>query len=196
MAGIDGKSRFLETLRTACTDGKAVAVYSESEDFQSYEVGFVEHVSSSELVLQCLTSKGEPDGRRVLHMDDVLRVDADNAYTRKLELLYQYRDSVFDKNFASGPKGSRQDLRAQLLHAKETNVVVHLVDGNDYGPSGFVREVGEDYVELERVGASGEPDGKATLLMSHVTKVHIGRRSEQILAFLYRYNYELKKLLG
>jgi hypothetical protein len=196
MAGIDGKSRFLETLRTACESDRAVAVYSDSEDYQSYEVGFVEHVDSRELVLQCLTSKGEPDGRRVLRMDEVMRVDMDNAYTKKLELLYQYRDSVFEKSFRPGPTSKKIDVRTQLLHAQQSNTIVHLVDGNDYGPSGFVREVGEDYVEIERVGPNGEPDGRATMLMGNVAKVHIGRRSEQILEFLYKYNYELKRLLG
>jgi len=194
MAGSSGKSRFIQTLTQALEKGNAVSVYAEAEDYQSYEVGFVEHVDNYELTLLCLTSKGEPDGRRVLHMDDVMRVDVDNAYIRKLELLYQYRDTIFEREFRSGPKGSA-DLKAQLLHASETNSVVHLVDGNDYGPSGFVREIGEDYIEIERLGPQGEPDGHATLLLSNIAKVHIGRRSEQMLEFFHRYNFGLRKLL-
>ncbi|AIE86845.1 hypothetical protein [Fimbriimonas ginsengisoli] len=194
MAGIDGKTRFLNALREAQEQGRAVAVYAEADDYQAYEVGFVEYADSSEVILQCLTPKGEPDGRRALHTDDVLRVDADNAYIRKLELLYQYRDSVFDKDFRKSGAG-QTDLRGQLEHAKANNTMVHLVDSNDYGPSGFVREVGDDYVEIERIGNNGEPDGTSTILVSSIAKVHFGRRQDQVLEFLYRYNYELKRLL-
>ncbi|HSI73397.1 MAG TPA: hypothetical protein VK934_09475, partial [Fimbriimonas sp.] len=99
MAGTHGKAQFLKTLHYAMDSGAAVAVYADSDDYQSYEVGFVEYADNSEIVLQCLTPKGEPDGRRALRTDDITRVDSENAYIRKLELLYQYRDSVFDKDF-------------------------------------------------------------------------------------------------
>lgn len=190
-----GRSRFVSLLRTAQTDGRAVAVYADAEDFQSYEVGFVEHIDESELVLLCLTPKGEPDGRRAIRCEDLVRVDMDNSYTRKLELLYQYRTNIFDNDFRPGPK-SNSDLKAQLENARENNTLVHLVDGNDYGPTGFVKHVGDDYVEIERIGTNGEPDGMATVMCSSLTKLHFGRRQEQVLEFLYRYNYELKKLLG
>jgi|GEM_PF-1863882 len=195
MAGTHGKARFLTTLHEAQDADRAVAVYADSDDYQSYEVGFVEHADSTEIVLLCLTPKGEPDGRRALRTDDVVRVDTDNAYTRKLELLYQYRETVFDKDFRPLPPKAKTDLRSQLEHARDQNVIVHLVDDNDYGPSGFVRELGDDYIELERVGTTGEPDGRSTMLVNSISKVHLGRRRDQVLEFLYRYNHGLRKLL-
>jgi hypothetical protein len=195
MAGIDGKTKFLQTLNDAQEKSRAVAVYADADDFQSYEVGFVEHADSEEIVLLCLTPKGEPDGRRAIRTDDVSRLDLDTTYTRKLELLYEYRETIFDKDFRAAPK-SGASLRAQLEHAKETHTLVHLVDGNDYGPSGFVQAVGEDFVEILRIGTNGEPDGVATILSAGICKVHFARRQEQLLEFLYRYNFELKRLLG
>jgi hypothetical protein len=190
-----GKARFVETLIKAQEKGNTVAVYADSEDFQSYEVGFVDYVDKNEVVLLCLTPKGEPDGRRALRTEDISRLDTDNAYTRKLELLYQYRDTVFERDFANGPDDGARDLRSQLERAREKGVMVHLVDSNDYGPSGFVTSVGDDYVEVQRIGSNGEPDGHSTVLMNGISKVHIGRRQEQVLEFLHRYNYGLKKLL-
>lgn len=194
MAETYGKSQFQQTLHQAMENGSAVAVYADATDSQSYEVGFVEFVDSGELALQCLTPRGEPDGRRVIRMDEVMRVDYSSTYTRKLELLYQYRDSVFESSFRKGP-GAKADLRGQLVHAQTQRSIVHLVDDNDFGPSGFVLDVGEDYVLLERIGSQGEPDGTSTLLMDSIAKVHVGRRQDQILEFMYRYNYELKNLL-
>jgi hypothetical protein len=195
MSSIDGKAKFLATLTRALEEGRAVAVYAEADNFQSYEVGFVEHVTDDELVLLCLTPKGEPDGRRVLRADDVARIDRDTTYTRKLELLFEYRESIFDNDFRSAPIGAA-DLRGQLEHARLNNTLVHLVDSSDYGPSGFVQVVGDDYVEIERIGNNGEPDGVATILLSGISKVHFARRQEQLLEFLHRYNCKLKRLLS
>jgi hypothetical protein len=195
MAGTHGKAKFLATLQEALDSGRAVAVYADADDYQTYEVGFVEHADTHEVVLRCLTPKGEPDGRRAIRTDDVVRVDLDNSYVRKLELLYQYRETVFDKDFRPLPANMARDLRSQLEFAREEGIVVHLVDANDYGPSGLVREVGHDYVDIERLGPSGEPDGVATMLLASIGKVHMGRRQDQILEFLYRYNHGLRKLL-
>ncbi|HWD41527.1 MAG TPA: hypothetical protein VG944_21965 [Fimbriimonas sp.] len=195
MANIDGKAKFLETLNTASQGRRAVAVYADADDFQSYEVGFVEHADQEEVVLLCLTPRGEPDGRRAIRTDDVARVDVDTTYTKKLELLYEYRETIFDKDFRPAPAGTA-DLRAQLEHAKETHTLVHLVDSNDYGPSGFVQAVGDDFVEILRIGSNGEPDGVASILSASICKVHFARRQEQLLEFLYRYNFELKRLLN
>jgi hypothetical protein len=195
MASIGGQEKFRNALSEAQDKGRAVAIYSDLDDFQSYGVGFVEHTDSNEVVLQCLTPRGEPDGRTAIRMEHIVRVDVDTVYTKKLELLYEYRSTIFDKDFLPSPKGATS-LRAQLQHALERHVLVHLVDSNDFGPSGFVRAVGEDFVEVERIGANGEPDGIAAILIAAVTKVHFGRRQEQMLEFLYRYNFELKHLIG
>ena len=132
MASIDGKAKFLETLTQALGSKRAVALYADADDFQSYEVGFVEHADGEEVVLLCLTPRGEPDGRRAIRTDDVSRIDLDTSYTRKLELLYEYRTTIFDKDFRPAPNG-KAGLRAQLEHAKEHHTLVHLVDSNDYG---------------------------------------------------------------
>jgi len=195
MAGIEGKARFVSTLQQAQQQERAVAIYSDADDYQSYEVGFVEYADMSEVVLLCLTPKGEPDGKRALRVDDIARVDSDNSYIKKLELLYQYRTSIFDNDFKRKSERQSGDLRSQLLAAKDSNSIVHLVDSNDYGPSGFVKHVGDDYIEIERIGSNGEPDGASTLLLGTICKVHIGRRQDQVLEFLYRYNHELKRLL-
>lgn len=196
MASSNGLGRFLQTLHEAQTNSAAVAVYADSEDYQAYEVGFVEYADAHEVVLLCLTPKGEPDGRRILRMEDVMRVDVENAYIKKLELLYQFRETVFAKDFPDRPKSGRGGMQSVLAKAQEDRQIVHIVDGNDYGPSGFVKEVGDDFVVIDRIGGHGEPDGCATLLLDHVSKIHVGRRTEQILAFLHQYNHGLKKLLG
>lgn len=189
----DGKTGFLQALEQAHTEGRAVAVYAEGEGFERYEVGFVEQATLREISLRCLTTRGEPDGRRAIRTDDVVRIDMDTAYLRKLETLYQYRDSVFTNDFPPSPVDA--GLSGQLREAQEARIVVHVVDENDYGPTGFVRHVGDESVEIERIGPHGESDGRATMLLKAVAKVHVGRRQEQAVGFLHHYHSDLRRLI-
>jgi hypothetical protein len=192
MPEFDAKGKFEELLHDAMKSGKAVAVYAEPDDFQSYEVGFVDFADGSELSLLCLTPKGEPDGVRLIRLENVSRIDVDTQYTRKLELLYSYRDSLVPHDF---PERGVGGARAQLERAAETKTVVHLVDGQDYGPTGYVSQVGDDFVFIDRLGSNGEPDGSAMVRLESIMKVHVGRRQEQVLGFLNRYHHGLKRLL-
>ncbi|RYG36221.1 hypothetical protein EON81_10410 [bacterium] len=194
MAGMGAKTRILQILTDAQAAGRAVAVYSDSEEASGYEVGFVGYIDSGDLTIHALSNRGEPDGKRQYELEEVVRVDIDTSYIRRLELLYEYRDSIFDKEFPKTPAG-HQDLRAQLLHAMEIGTLVHLVDSNDVGPTGLVHSVGDDHAEIERISTNGEPDGRTVMLFDDIAKAHIGRRSEQVLGFLYRYHVGLKRLL-
>jgi hypothetical protein len=189
----DGKTGFLSALQKAQVEERAVAVYAEGEGFERYEVGFVEDASLREVALRCLTTRGEPDGRRAIRTGDVVRIDVDTAYLRKLETLYEFRASVFTNDFPPTP--TETGLAGQLQEAKKAQIVVHVVDENDYGPTGFVRHVGDESVEIDRVGPHGEADGRATMLLRAVAKVHVGRRQEQAVGFLHHYHSDLRRLI-
>lgn len=193
MADTSGRSKFLSALSRAQEEGHAVAIYAASDHDESYEVGFIHDVDSHDVTLNCLTSKGEPDGRRVYRLDDITRIDSGDAYVAKIELLYQYRDSVFEREFR--PAAPSASLKSQLTFAMEHRTVVYLTDGDDTGVAGFVAEVGEDFAQIQKINAKGEPDGESMMLFDAVQKVYVGRRNEQVLEFLYRYHYELKNLL-
>lgn len=173
-------------------NGAAVAVYADGPS--SYEVGFVEYIDEYQTTLRCINSRGEPDGRRAFRIPDIDRVDTGNSYIKRIELLYQYRDSLYDDDF--GEPSADANLAGQLTHAQEKGVVVQLLDYEDSGPSGYVKSVGEDHVVIERLGPNGEPDGESSISFSFVAKANIGRRNQQILGFLHRYNHGLKRLLG
>lgn len=193
MADTHGRAQLLTDLKVAEENGEAVAIYSRTDDREKYEVGFIEACDQHQIVLKCLTARGEPDGRRLISMDDVVRIETDSAYLRRVQLLYQFRDTIFDRDFREAAPGS--SLREQLEHARDRNTIVHLADLCDSGPRGFVKEVGPDYVVIMQIGRTGEPDGRTTIMLENVHKVHIGRRQDQIFEFLYRYNFELKRLL-
>jgi hypothetical protein len=194
MRGKDAAQRFAETFREAMEKEEAVAVYADDADLSDYEVGFVESVSDDEVVLLALSAKGEPDGRLVVPVADINRVEYGSLYTKRLELLFQYRGDVYEREHLRIPVSIQRDTKGLLEFAREQGIVVSLVDRFGTGPAGLVRGVADDYVELERLTSQGEPDGTAILMLAAIERVHIGRREEQMIQFLYRYHFGLKRL--
>ena len=122
-----------------------------------------------------------------------MQVTSQTAYAARLMLLNEYRDIVFNEE--SHLVGAPDDMAGILGLAKELGHVVSLLDAEGYGPSGFVREIAADFVELQRLNSKGMPDGIAVLRLDAIDRITVNTRDEQVLAFLYRYHFEWERKL-
>ena len=78
----DAVATFVGLLKGAQREGYPVSVYSDPQDTHNYLVGFVEIVGVDCLILNTMTSKGEPDGRQLVRLFDIHRVDAQTGLHR------------------------------------------------------------------------------------------------------------------
>lgn len=182
----------MQVLRDAQELNKAVSVYHAAEgDSGRFEVGFVESISSSTVTLGCANSRGEADGTLVLRIEDLDVVEIDDAYTRKIELLSQFQGSIFKPSDSQ----NADSFEGQLQRASDDHLILTAEDDRGHRFTGFVHEHGDDYFVLNLVNAYGAPDGQAVLQKGCIVKIEVDRRDEQVRGFLYRYHYELKKLI-
>ena len=186
-------TRFLEILKSAMADGKPVAVYTNDADPTEYDVALVEGLSREHLVYRSISPKGDDDGRRVVAMEMLLRVDYGSGYLEKMHLLNQYHSSVYESDLPPLPLSP--DPQSVLAVAKSQGRVVSVIDRMGFGPTGFVRNIASDYVEIERLDPNGAPDGCVALLLDLIDRVCVAGREEQAVAFLHRYHVKLKKLI-
>ncbi len=187
------REKFIAALRSAQEMAKAVSVYVASESEGSkFEVGFVSAISEHDLTLACLNARGELDGSLVIRIEDIDVVELDDPYTRKVQLLHEYVGSVYKaaETFTPG-----ESFEGQLKRAIDEHLVVTAEDDRGHRFTGFVCEHGEEFFVLELLNAYGAPDGRAIVQKACVIKLEVDRRDEQARAFLYRYHYELKRLL-
>jgi hypothetical protein len=189
------RAKFFEVLKKQQDNEKLVCVYHGDDGHDKFDVGFVESLSATSLTLLSVSPRGEFDGRVVMQLDDLNRVETDDRYSRKIELLHQYRGSVFKTEDKVNTQARTDDLYEQLARASEESQVACVDDIKGNSVTGFIREVGDDYVEIEALTQLGEPDGKSIINLEDVSRVQIGARDQQVRCFLYRYNYELRKLL-
>ena len=187
------REKYVSMLRESQEASKVVSLHIEGDAADKFEVGFVEDIGPVECTLLCLTPRGEPDGRLVVRLDDIAALEYDDPYGRKIELLYHYRGSVFAPGDAPGKGPSTID--DQLSRAAADNLAATVEDeaGNRF--VGFVREATSSYVQLDLLSTYGSPDGTVILSRDRINRVEIGRREEQVRAFLFKYHHGLKKML-
>jgi len=189
------RSKFYEVLKQQQEKEKLVCVYHGDDGHDKFDVGFVESLTPTMLTLLAVSPRGEYDGRVVMHLDDLNRIEMDDRYSRKIELLHQYRGSVFKTEDHVNPNARTDDAHAQLQRAMEEQQVACVEDIKGNSVTGFIAEVGDDYVMIEALTQLGEPDGQSVINLEEVGRVQIAARDQQIRGFLYRYNFELRKLL-
>jgi hypothetical protein len=189
------RAKFYEVLKHQQEKEKLVCVYHGDDGHDKFDVGFIESLTSTTLTLLSVSPRGEFDGRVVMHLDDLNRIEMDDRYSRKIQLLHQYRGSIFKSEDHVNPQARADDLHAQLVRAVEAHEVACVEDIKGNSVTGFIAEAGEDFVVVESLTQMGEPDGQSVINLDEVTRVQVGARDQQIRGFLYRYNYELRKLL-
>lgn len=187
--------KFFEVLKTQQDMQKLVCVYHGDDGHDKFDVGFVESVTPNSLTLLSVSPRGEFDGRVVMHLDDLNRVETDDRYSRKIEILHQYRGSVFKTEDHVNQQAKSDDIHRQLSRAAEERQVACIEDVKGNSVTGFVAEVGDDYVVVEALTQLGEPDGQSIINLEDLSRVQIASRDQQVRGFLYRYNFELRKLL-
>jgi hypothetical protein len=149
-------------------------------------------VTEHDLTLACMNARGESDGTLVVRLADLDVVEVDDPYTRKVELLHEFLGSVFK---AGSETVRAESFEGQLRRAHDERIVLTVEDDGGHRFTGFVREHGEEYFVLELIGAYGAPEGKAVIQKAGIVKIEVDRRDEQARAFLYRYHFEVKRLL-
>ena len=189
------RTKFFEVLRRVQEAEKLVCVFHGDDEHDKFDVGFVESLTNSTLTLLSVSPRGEYDGRVVMHLDDLNRVETDDRYSRKIALLHEYRGSVFKADDKVNKQALAFGIGEQLQAALEETCVVCVEDVKGNAITGFVREIGDDYVEVEALTQLGEPDGTSIISLEEVSRVQIGARDQQVRAFLYQYNFGLRKLL-
>lgn len=189
------RDKFYDVLRKQQEEGKLVCVFHGNDGHDKFDVGFVESLSKNTLTLLAVSPRGDYDGRILLHLDDLNRIETDDRYSKKIGLIHEYRSSVFKNEDRVDAHAGSDGPAEHLRRAMESNTVVTIEDHSGHAVTGFVAELGEDYAAIEMLSPNGEPDGQAIVNLDDLNRIHIGCRDQQIRSFLYRYNFELKRLL-
>lgn len=148
--------------------------------FNSQELcGYIAHYNEKEILINHITPQGLYDGYIIRRISDIVEIDYDGKYDRKIEKLYKIR------NQAHKTVDFKNDdiIYTMLDFAKENGYIVSL-DFEDTCASGLLVNYKDNIVTINAVDRYGEKDGVNVIDINNVIAIFIDTDNEQKLRIL------------
>ena len=163
---------------------KYVSIYTNRTLDGHFDYGRLLSVSDLYYALYLITSDGEYDGILVDSIDNILHVEVDGQYQRKMEKLCDYERlpiPTFDLN--------GDDLIVSILMAAISTkriISLELNNSDHYDIVGFVISMEDGICRFKQVDAYGAEDGEAFARVADVTQVVYASEDENRIQRLWQ----------
>lgn len=186
---------FRVSLEEALEDNEMLAIYTynPSNDQSYFAVGFVRAVHEEDFTFEAISPGGEPDGIGVRKIEEIVRIEMDTRYLRKIRFLYENVHRAY-------PKAEPAQLRSpaasstisEIDTAKRSGEIITLQIGpeNDEGDvevTGFVEEYDPHYLKLRMLNSDGERNGRCIVKIEDIYRLTRSCRSDQRLVFWHEH---------
>jgi len=175
----------LKQLKHARDKKNVVSIYEEEDEPSSFSCGIIEKITKTHVRLQSYTKFGERSGFEVLALEGIAKVETGGQYEEKLAALLENQSRIFNE-VALQLSSSDDMFRAALKQSMEEFVCVGVyTHGAEVLLNGYVKEISKEQVSILLLTENGEFDGISTFKLEDITGVHLNRREQQVMAFLY-----------
>lgn len=192
------KEIYREILLKAQQERTLVAVHTDPEDLDMFDVGYVRSVGDADFTLDSVSPEGEPEGILGRRFSQILRISQDSRYLRQIALLVEKLDkSGWAKQPPEPPEATPcscflDELKLARRHRQPVALQVGTyTDVQDV--IGFVRKITDTYVQILDLTTDGLPDGMSTVKLKDIYSLVWGGKEQRVTALFYRHR---KKLYG
>ncbi len=163
-------SNFISIIEKALKEGKIISVYDEQNNSNVFSAGIVKGFTKDEVVLKKLNKEGKFDGIMVMKIDDIIRIQYDGIYEKKLQILSTLKDEneikEIEFNFNKSP------ILEILKTAKKHNKVVNIITDEDANEIiGYVNSIEYDFLEMKVITIDGFSDGITVFKISDIQRI-------------------------
>jgi hypothetical protein len=181
-----------ETMERCAATKEIIGASLHEDDLESFVAGYVRSHDDESYSLLLIDPDGMEDGIHVGRLEDVEQFHVDTDYLRRLKLLHENIDRIYQFRPAAHEYGVNELWLDALREAANERMIVTIIDVNGAKERGFVRSVGDDFVELESLAEDyGIKDGIYFIRAEHIERVTIGSRRDQALLFAHKMRYEI-----
>ena len=159
-----------------------VAIYTDEENPENFNVGFVAAINENDIIIKHVAPSGSYDGFILKKTAEIFQIEYEGGYINKIEKLYRLQT----KRHSRFPI-SNTNLTTELLKFAIENKFVVSVELNNDGimnAQGVVLDVNEDDLQIAQLDEYGNKDGYANLDVRSITRIDCDTDQEQILRML------------
>lgn len=180
-------THILNFLNRSMESREIISVFTDREQPEKCSVGIVAAVSQEQVLINHITPLGRYDGYVVRRIDNIFGVDIDGQYEQKLEILYNLQAQTHPQILNRKISAEDNIFLEVLNRAQECDLIVNVcVDDSETQESiiGFVKNISDIDVVINRVSENGRYDGEIVFLIADIVKLNCDSDEKQALKLL------------
>lgn len=166
-------------LHMACQQHLLASLYTEQEDPDAFNAGYVEAVTPRHVLLWSVTPWGQHDGWLLRRTEDILQVYMGDDYEIRLQLLVDIEGETYAPLLDPPPVQGEDLLRRVLLLAQKRGEIISLMTGDDTY-TGTVVHVDDLRVTLDLLDFFAEPDARMQFALRDVLLIDYDTSEEKM----------------
>lgn len=163
-------SNFTTIIEKALKEGKIISIYDEQNNSNVFSAGIVKGFTKEEIIIKKLNKEGKFDGTMIMKINNIVRIQYDGVYEKKLQILStlkienEIKEIEFDFN--------KHPILEILKTAKKYNKIVNIVIDEDANEIiGYVNSIEGDFLEINTITIDGFSDGITIFKISNIQRI-------------------------
>jgi hypothetical protein len=167
---------------------KNVSVYINAKDTSKFIFGRIICSDEEYFVARLLDPCGNYDGILVKEINEIVRIDSDDKYGKKIERLAEgkagqdielsLKGDNLVKEVLEKTRNENKIVSVEILHSGESDVI------------GFVESITENMCTIKQIDPYGEEDGVSHILLDDITELSYDSVHEDALSTLWKHGKE------
>ena len=177
-------------LRVACQQHMMASLYTEPDDPDAFNAGYVEAVTPHHVLLWSVTPWGHFDGWYLRRTEDILQVFMGDDFEVRLQMLLEMDATPYVPLLDPAPGPEEDLLRRVLGHALEKRKIVSILTAEDTF-TGKLSYVDDLRATMEVLDFFGSPDGQRQFPLREMQIVSIDTQEEAMYKRLHEARLKL-----
>lgn len=175
------------TLTESINKGYILSIFSNRNQRGRCSVGLIEQVTSQHVVMKHISVNGQYDGYILRRLEDIIRIDINGQYEKRLQTLYllqkQQHLDLFDKKV----KRNGNLVKEFLTYSMGKRLVVSVcIDETEEQEDivGWVKDMNDTEVTISKISFEGYDDGETIFDICEIIKLNCDSLEERVLGLL------------
>lgn len=177
---------FINDMKNLKLQGTLVSIYTDRDDMDRFSCGYIEDIDDEFVYINHVTSSGENDGIVVRKNAEILKIEYEGEYERRIERLYKLKEQEHKKYLNSN---SNCKIRSLLSYAKDNGLIITVAigDSDEYTETtGLIEKLQEGKIFISQISFYGESVGMSIIKEEDIYKINCDTQDEEDILLLLK----------
>ena len=171
-------------LRNAVEDKSLIGIRTKDLEWGQTIIGYIINLDGDSFTINEIDEYGALIGKTIIEIVDVLHVETNDRYQRRLKLIFENRLMFNPNNRVTIWKVGKK-LEPYFKILKEENILSTFFLNEDDYIIGFLLDFTENYISIKNIGDEGDDDGVSCYRVENFIGLRYNGLSEQKTKLLY-----------